>query len=55
MDNMKNCLIFKPAIIYHKLLFIAMKMSPKENVEILTNLISLNRVAYRCVEFGGGV
>jgi hypothetical protein len=30
-------------------------MSPKENAEILANLISLNRVAYRCVEFGGGV
>ena len=32
-----------------------MKMSPQENVEILANLISLKRLAYRCVEFGGGV
>lgn len=55
MDNRKNCLIFKPAMFYHKLPFIIMKMSPQQNAEVLANLISLNRVAYKCVKFGDGV
>jgi hypothetical protein len=55
IDNRKNCLIFKPAIFYHKLPFIIMKMSPQQNAEVLANLISLNRVAYKCVKFRDGV